>query len=232
MYVVNNVNIGTYKDLSKGFFVYENSACHVFLGFQTFDVAYIVEKSVEYSERFIRNFLEFTDNAQFGLLMRAYETCENKLPKNLNFWEGAVRDDDYTTTVSSSYEFGCEYQNTYPSFTDLAKDNITDGELVKNTIDPYTIGNPSVVDIINVVERDFCVKKFFEKCAEGHENNFQNPFLTFYAFMKVEEYINSMFPSGSDQTGRCDINIFKSTMFCPQCPDVNMKEIFQVKILN
>ena len=100
----------------------------------------------------------------------------------------------------------------------MAKDNITDGELIGNTKDPYTSGNPSIIDIINVVNRDACVKKFFEKCSEGHDQNIQNPFLTFYAFMKVEEYIADMFPAGADQTGRCNINVFRSIMFCPQCP--------------
>ena len=36
--------------------------------------------------------------------------------------------------------------------------------------------------------------------------------------MKVEEYIANMFQQGTDQTGKCDIKIFKSVMFCPQCP--------------
>ena len=112
MFVVNSINIGTFYELSKGFFTMRGSTCYIYIGFKDFDVAYIAEKSITYTEKFLKNFLPFNSDSTYGLLMRAYVSCDTPLVRNISFFDGSFRRSNFTTTVSSTYEFGCQYQNT------------------------------------------------------------------------------------------------------------------------
>ena len=213
-----SVLLGPYKDTSKGFFAYDGQ-CTIFRGFKDLNLLYMEGMNLRDKGLFLRNVGQgFVEDDSYTVY-RAYETCDSRTSREFATWHGSEYRTNTTKTISNTYELGCEFNNIYPSyFVSEATDDNIDGQLVGSSKDPYTSGGESMLDIIEVVNRDRCVRMFFEKCADGHESNIQNPFLTYYAFMRVHEYLEKTFPIGADQSGRCNIDVLKGIMWCPQCP--------------
>jgi len=212
-----NVQLGPYRETSKGIFAWDGQ-CHIFRGFGDFDLKYVVDLQQIEKSNFVRNVGTGFTADDTHTIYRAYETCEHPTSRTFHIWQNSAVDLNTIKTISNTYELGCEFNNVYPPYFTEATDDIIDGQLVGTSIDPYTTNNERVIDIIDVIKRDQCVSLFYEYCAEGHSSNVQNPFLTYYAFMKVHEYLEKQFPVGSDQAGRCNIDILKSNFWCPQCP--------------
>ena len=222
IYTVANIAVGSYKSRSQGFFAH-NGQCHIFTGFADFETDYVVLLDDDLKDTFLENSVSHFVSDDSYNVFRAFHTCDNPVPKTLQKWENSKVSNLTTKTLSTTFEIGCEYQNVYPSYFAEANDEIVDGSLIDDSKDPYMTAGDAILDIVDIITRDSCVQQFFEQCRSGHDAGFQNPFLTYYSFMKVEEYIESRFPPGADQSGRCNINILKGNMWCPQCPRCKYK---------
>jgi len=217
-----SVQLGPYRETSKGLFAYDTQ-CHIFRGFESFNLLYVYDLTVAQRSLFIKRVgAGFTADPAYTIY-RAYETCPSATSRVFQVWDGTLVSSATTNTISTSYELGCEFNNIYPTYFSEASDDIIDGALVGSSKDPYTTGGEAILDVINVIERDQCLTLFYEKCAHGHSSNIQNPFLTYYALMKVHEYLELQFPDGADQSGKCNIDMFKGKLWCPQCPRCDYK---------
>ena len=217
-----SVQLGPYRETSKGLFAYDVQ-CHIFRGFESLNLLYVYDLTVAQRSLFIKRVgAGFTADPAYTIY-RAYETCPSATSRVFQVWDGTLVSSTTTNTISTSYELGCEFNNIYPTYFSEASDDIIDGALVGSSKDPYTTGGEAILDVINVIERDQCLTLFYEKCAHGHSSNIQNPFLTYYALMKVHEYLELQFPDGADQSGKCNIDMFKGKLWCPQCPRCDYK---------
>lgn len=217
VYTVANIAVGTYHELSKGLFAHDGQ-CYVFTGFLNLYMDFLLKLNSIDTAVFLQNFdasFTETDSVQ---VYRGFHTCPNPTSRNLAIWSGSTVDPLTTSTISSTYEVGCSFENDYPSYVAEANDDREDGKLIGSSIDPYLSNGDAILDVLDILNRDKCIEMFFNYCASGHDDNIQNPFLTYYSFMKVEEEIARRFPDGSDQSGRCNLNLLKSKMWCPQCP--------------
>ena len=161
----------------------------IFRGFESLNLLYVYDLTLAQRSLFIKRVgAGFTADPAYTIY-RAYETCPSATSRVFQVWDGTLVSSVTTNTISTSYELGCEFNNIYPTYFPEASDDIIDGALVGSSKDPYTTGGEVILDVIDVIERDQCLSLFYEKCAHGHNVNIQNPFLSYYAYMKVHEYL-------------------------------------------
>ena len=217
----------TYFKASKGFFSHSDGKCRVYKGFEsyTMDYFYLAQNDAA----LLNGILAFTDQVETSETtrnFRAYYTCdentcaEEKISKELRKWSGTSTDQEHSTAVTTTYELACVYNNDYASILVEGSDEKEDG-LLERTLDPYLSSDDatsSIVDLVALLQKDKCTMRFFQLCRQGHALEFQNPFLTFYAFMKLDEYLEEEYPDGANQANRCDWSIYKGRLWCPQCP--------------
>ena len=213
---------GKYKDVSKGVFGYASTTCYIYYGFNNLDLVLYnnLQNDILKQQMIEAQSVETTTDASNFIASSTCNADATVTSKTLSMWEGSSTDNSKLTALSESYEIGCSYNLEYPISREEANDDVLDGNLIQS-LDPYSsIDNPTVntIDLIDVINRDRCLSRFFKACQEGHLDNFQNPFLSFYAFMKVEEYLDDIFTEGTSSTGRCNILNFRGKIWCPQCP--------------
>jgi hypothetical protein len=214
----------SYFQASKGFFSTIGGSCYVYKGFEGYQLDYFHRAPNDNAR--ITGLTAFTSQTITDITAvnyRASYTCsddcpEKPLSKRLSRWAGSTTEEDHSTAVTTTYELACMYNNDYASILPEAQDDKQDG-LLQQTVDPYSdAASVSVVDLVAVIQKDRCLLRFFQLCRQGHALEFQNPFLTWYSFSKMEEYLNAEYPEGTDQTNRCNMDHLKNKLWCPQCP--------------
>ena len=217
----------SYFDASKGFFAMRGGECLVYKGFETYSLLYF-ERAQSLTAKF-NGLLAFTSQSIVSETVqnfRASYTCNcPTVSKTLNVWAGTDTHQEHSTAVTVTYELGCVFNNDYAAILEKGQDAVQDG-LLERTLNPYVDSSGadiSNVELVSLIQKDTCTRRFFENCAQGHDLGFQNPFLTYYAFSTLEEYLRDEYPSGANQDNRCDYSIYKSRLWCPQCPRCHYK---------
>ena len=85
----------------------------------------------------------------------------------------------------------------------------------------------SVTELVALIQKDRCTSRFFEFCRQGHQLDFQNPFLTWYAFMKLDEHLDLAYPEGSNKANKCDWTLYKGSSGARSARDANISEKFR-----
>ena len=232
-FYANGVIVGysesSYYEASKGFFAMvgpQNSKeCFVYKGFESYRLDYYRGPDDANLLNGIVAFTSQTESTTVADNHRAYYFCnddcaEKPISKTIRVWQGTETLEEHTTAVTTTYEIACLYNNDYASILVKGQDAIQDG-LLDRSLDLYADSDKatgSVTELVALIQKDRCTARFFEFCRQGHQLEFQNPFLTWYAFMKLDEYLDSAYPEGSNQANKCDWSLYKGKLWCPQCP--------------
>jgi hypothetical protein len=221
----------SYYKASKGFFSHDGTTCRVYKGFEAYSLEYYYRAPT--TEAAMTGLTAFTSQVQTSEgadNYRAYYSCssacpEKPLSKQLRRWAATRTDEEHSTAVTTTYELACVYNNDYASILVEGSDDKEDG-LLERSLDPYLDSDgttSSIVELVSLIQKDKCTMRFFQMCEQGHNLQFQNPFLSYYAFMKLDEYLDEEYPEGANQANRCDWSLYLGRLWCPQCPRCSYK---------
>ena len=223
--VVVGYSESSYFHASKGFFAMVGGQCLVYKGFESYSLDYYRGPNDANTVNGMTAFTSQSLTNTAAANRRAYYTCsstciEKPISKQIRLWEGTETMAEHTTAVTTTYEIACLFNNDYASILLKGQDSVEDG-LLERSVDLYADSDSatgSVTELVALIQKDRCTARFFEFCRQGHQLEFQNPFLTWYAFMKLDEYLDEAYPEGSNQANKCDWSLYKGKLWCPQCP--------------
>ena len=223
--VIVGYSESSYFKASKGFFAMRDGKCLVYKGFETYSLDYYRGSDDASTMNGLTAFTSQTRTLLSATNYRAYYACNSACPekpvsKTIRVWQGTETMAEHTTAVTTTYEVACLYNNDYASITVKGQDSVKDG-LLERSLDVYADSDEatsSVTELVALIQKDRCTARFFEFCRQGHQLEFQNPFLTWYAFMKLDEYLDGAYPEGSNKANKCDWSLYKGKLWCPQCP--------------
>ena len=221
----------SYYKASKGFFSHYGTTCRVYKGFEAYSLEYYYRAPT--TEAAMTGLTAFTNQVKtseevdnFRAFYSCDSTCREKpVSKQLRRWAATRTDAEHSTAVTTTYELACVYNNDYASILVEGSDDKEDG-LLERSLDPYLDSDgttSSIVELVSLIQKDKCTMRFFQMCEQGHNLQFQNPFLSYYAFMKLDEYLDEEYPEGANQANRCDWSLYLGRLWCPQCPRCSYK---------
>ena len=202
--------------VSKGFFARAVSSqdCYIYNGRASFNVEYVTFPLTSISD-----WNSFMASNTIGLTLLltdleyhnywAYYTCigDETISKNFNTFAD-VGDATKTVSLTKTYERVCEF--------DLNGDILQDIDLYEDA-DTRDLSYNNV-EKIEILRTNQCIKQFYIECKNGHDIGIQNPFLTWYAYKKINDHMNAIWPANAVEEKRCRWEKIINKVWCPQCP--------------